>query len=196
MRSNPGRLTVDGASSRRCHRAADPVDAGRETLDSAWSSTSTTLSGVDRLLVALVLAAVALAVAMLLQRRRVDPPTQPSSWEAPAQLDRSDFDRPETPWLVCVFTSSNCSTCSEVLTKAAVLASADVVVQEVEATEDRDLHQRYGIEAVPIVAVADADGVVRKSFVGPVNSTHLWAAVAELREPGALPGESGRRSDP
>jgi hypothetical protein len=35
--------------------------------------------------------------------------------------------------------------------------------------------------------VADQDGSVRASFLGPVSSTHLWAAVAELREPGSVP---------
>lgn len=147
--------------------------------------------GVDRLLVALALAAVAVGVAGLLQRRRADPPTQPTSWEAPAQLDRADFDRPDAAWLVCVFSSATCTTCSDVVTKAEVLASSDVAVQDVEAQRDKALHDRYGIEAVPIVAIADADGVVRSSFVGPVSATHLWAALAELREPGSVPGGCG-----
>jgi hypothetical protein len=29
---------------------------------------------------------------------------------------------------------------------------------------------------------------VRAAFLGPVTATHLWAAVAEAREPGATPG--------
>ena len=33
------------------------------------------------------------------------------------------------------------------------------------------------------VLVADDRGVVRKSFVGPTSATHLWAAVAEARDP-------------
>ncbi len=103
------------------------------------------------------------------------------------QLDRSDFDRPEAPWLVCVFSSSTCSACADVVMKSRVLASDDVAVQEVEAVEHRDLHDRYGIEAVPIVAVADGEGVVRSSFVGPVSATHLWSALAQLRDPGSVP---------
>jgi beta-ketoacyl ACP synthase len=47
------------------------------------------------------------------------------------------------------------------------------------------------IEAVPIVAVADAAGVVQASFIGPVSSTHLWGALAELREPGSVPDGCG-----
>jgi len=142
----------------------------------------------DRIVVAVVLAAVAVGVAWVLQRRRTDAPTQPASgFEAPAQLDRSEFVRPDAPWLVTVFTSSTCSTCAEVWSKARLLDSDMVAVQEVEVAEDPELHSRYAIEAVPIVAIADSDGVVRTSFLGPVTSTHLWAAMAELRAPGSVP---------
>jgi hypothetical protein len=142
----------------------------------------------ERVVVALVLAGVAVAVALLLQRRRVDAPTQPhGTFEAPVQLDRTDFERPEAPWLVGVFTSATCSTCGDVWAKAELLASDEVAVQQLEAVTAEDLHRRYRIEAVPIVAIADREGVVRRSFVGPVSSTHLWAAVAELREPGSVP---------
>jgi hypothetical protein len=151
--------------------------------------------GVDRLLVALALAAVAVGMAFVLQRRRADPPTQPRTWEAPAQLDRRDFDRPDAPWLVCVFSSATCSTCADVIAKARVLESAEVAFQDVEAVADKALHDRYGIEAVPIVAIADAEGVVRRSFAGPVSSTHLWAALAELREPGSVPHDCGGHHD-
>lgn len=142
----------------------------------------------DRLLVALILAAVAVGVALLLQRRRPDAPTQPTSgFQAPAQLDRGDFIRPDAPWLVVAFTSATCSTCQAVWEKAQLLESASVAVQEVEVGASPDLHRRYGIEAVPIVVVADLEGVVQRSFLGPVSATHLWAALAELRDPGSVP---------
>jgi hypothetical protein len=143
---------------------------------------------VDRVVVALVLAAVVIAIALVAQRRRPDAPSSPpAGFEAPAQLDRADFGSPAAPWLVAVFTSSSCSTCAQVWSTARVLASEQVAVQQVEATADADLHERYGIEAVPIVAIADDRGVVRSSFLGPVSATHLWVAVAELREPGSVP---------
>jgi hypothetical protein len=41
---------------------------------------------------------------------------------------------------------------------------------------------------VPLVLIADAEGVVQRHFLGPVTATDLWAAVAELREPGSTPG--------
>jgi hypothetical protein len=138
---------------------------------------------VERLLLAAVLVAVAVVVAVLLQRRRPDTPTQPRG-HVPDQLDRRDFDRPEAPWLVAVFTSATCETCAGVLEKAQVLASEQVVVQELEAVRDRDFHRRYGIDAVPLVVLADEDGVVVASFLGPVPAADLWAAVEAARREG------------
>jgi hypothetical protein len=150
---------------------------------------------VERVVLAVVLAAIVVVIALVAQRRRPDAPTTPADYRAPAQLDRADFDRPSAPWLVAVFTSATCSTCADVWSKAAVLASDDVVVQQVEAARDADLHGRYRIEAVPIVAVADRDGVVVSSFLGPVSATHLWAALAEAREPGSVPPGCGGDHD-
>lgn len=141
-----------------------------------------------RVLVVLAVVALAVLVAWLLSRRRADPPSQPAAvYEAPAQLDRRDFEGSGREWLVAVFTSATCNTCAETVARASVLGSDAVAVCEVEVTQRADLHERYKIEAVPIVAIADARGVVRRSFVGPVSATHLWGALAELREPGSVP---------
>jgi hypothetical protein len=105
----------------------------------------------------------------------------------PGQLDRADFARPEAPFLVAVFTSATCQSCAAVAGKAAVLASSQVAVDVLEASERRALHQKYAINAVPLVVVADAAGVVGASFIGPASATDLWAAVAELRAPGSSP---------
>ena len=88
----------------------------------------------------------------------------------------------DTSWLVVVFTSSTCQTCADVAAKAAVLASDDVAVTEVEYAAERDVHRRYRIDSVPLVLVTDAAGVVRHSILGPVTATDLWAAVAAARE--------------
>lgn len=150
----------------------------------------------ERILLAVVLAAVVVVVALVLQRRRPDAPSSSGAEHtAPPQLDRSDFVRPEAPWLVVVFTSATCSTCADVWSKAEVLASDDVAVQQVEAVADRRLHQRYQVGAVPIVVIADARGVVVDSFLGPVSATHLWAALAEAREPGSVPEGCGGGHD-
>jgi hypothetical protein len=141
-----------------------------------------------RVLVVLAVVALAMLVAWLLARRRPDAPTQPAAhYRAPSQLDRGDFAGGDREWLVAVFTSATCNTCAETVARASVLGSDSVAVCEVEVSERPDLHERYRIEAVPIVAVAGSDGVVRRSFVGPVSATHLWGAVAEVREPGSVP---------
>jgi hypothetical protein len=136
---------------------------------------------VERVILAAAVVALAALIAVLVERRRPAAPTQ-AQWTVPAQLDRDDFDGPEVPWLVAVFTSATCETCAVARDKAAVLASTDVVVQEVEVMARRDLHDRYGIDAVPTILVADRAGVVRKSFLGPPTATDLWAAVARARE--------------
>ncbi len=139
---------------------------------------------------------VAALAAVILQRRRPSAPTNPSAYVAPAQLDRHDFDDPHSPWLVAVFTSATCQSCSDVWGKAALLRSDDVAAMNVEVGDRPELHDRYGIEAVPITVLADADGVVRRSFVGPVSSTHLWGAMAELRSPGSVPENCGVAVEP
>jgi hypothetical protein len=142
---------------------------------------------VERALLALALAAVALLVAAVVQRRQRHQAPVRTGYALPAQLDRSDFDRPDAPWLVAVFTSATCATCAGVWDKAQHLGSDVVAVQQVEHSADRALHDRYEIEAVPAALIADADGVVVRSFLGPVTATDLWAAVAEAREPGSTP---------
>jgi hypothetical protein len=53
---------------------------------------------------------------------------------------------------------------------------------EVEAVEQRDVHRRYGIDAVPLLLVADAEGVVRGSLVGPALAAEIWTAVNDVRD--------------
>ncbi len=140
----------------------------------------------DRVILAAALIGVAGVAAVVLSRRKPDAPAQ-TGWTVPAQLDRDDFDSPHAPWLVVVFSSSTCAACGGVLDRATVVASEQVAVQDIEVGSRKDLHDRYGIDAVPTVVVADADGVVRASFVGPVSSVDLWGVLAGLREPGSVP---------
>lgn len=143
----------------------------------------------ERLVLAVAIVAVAALVGGAIRRRRAtDPPTQPR-FEVPAQLDRSDFDG--AGWLVAVFTSETCSTCADVAHKAAVLSCPEVTVQIVSFPATRDLHDRYSIDAVPCVLIADGDGVVHRTFVGPVTATDLWAAVAAARDPGSIDPSGG-----
>ncbi|MGZ7011302.1 MAG: hypothetical protein ACXVI2_14495, partial [Ilumatobacteraceae bacterium] len=60
---------------------------------------------------------------------------------------------------------------------------------------DAALHRKYHIDAVPILLLADRQGVVRANFFGPMTATDLWAAVAEARHPGSSPEPNiGRNS--
>lgn len=138
----------------------------------------------ERLLLAVVLVAAVAVVANIVRRRReADPPTQ-ARGEIPAQLDRSDFGG--DGWLVAVFTSATCSTCADVVRKAEVLSSDEVTVVTASFQDQRGLHERYGIDAVPCLVIADGDGVVHAGFLGPVSATDLWAAIASARDPGSV----------
>jgi hypothetical protein len=140
---------------------------------------------VERPLIAGAVVVAAVVVAWFLRRRRPEAPTG-GRWSVPGQLDRADFPGAASPWLVAVFTSSTCDACAATVAKAQALTSPSVAVAEVELAADAELHRRYGIDAVPLLVLADAEGVVRASFVGPPSATDLWAAVAEVRD-GAPP---------
>ena len=144
----------------------------------------------ERILIVIAIIAVAAVIAALIQRSRPDAPVR-TGWNTPDQLDRNDFPNADAEWLVAVFTSATCEACADVLGKAEVLRSDAVEVAEIEFNRDRTLHDRYAIEAVPAVLVADAAGVVRGTQLGPVSVTHLWAMVAEAREPGSTPDGCG-----
>lgn len=147
-----------------------------------------------RVLLAAGFVVVALVVAWWLERRRPDPPTR-GSYPVPAQLDRGDFPGAEQPWLVALFSSRNCDSCLTMAAKVAVLESDDVAVCDIAYQDDPGLHERYDVAGVPLVVVADSEGVVRAGFVGPATATDLWAAVAEARAPGSAPeSQCGARS--
>lgn len=148
-----------------------------------------------RVLIAIGIIAIAVAAAQMVRRRRPsDPPTQ-ASRTIPTQIDRRDFADVDAEWLVAVFTSASCSTCSDVADKATVLRSPSVAVEIVEFSARRALHERYGIDAVPCLVLAGPDGVVAAGFLGPVTATDLWAAVADARDPGSVRPVDGCQRD-
>ena len=123
-------------------------------------------------------------VALVINRRsKPAEPARPSHYDVPSELDRGDFERPDAPWLVAVFSSTTCLACADVWEKARQLESDDVAVQDVDASERKDLHDRYKIDAVPMTVLADDDGAVRASFVGVPTAADLWSALEELRAP-------------
>lgn len=141
--------------------------------------------------VAMSIAVVVSVVAVVARRsQRHDAPTQ-RSFAVPAQLDRGDFVSglaAESEWLIVVFTSSSCHVCGDVWHKVGALESRHVVVRRADYDDQRFLHERYGIDAVPTLVICDGEGVVRQHFLGPVSATDLWAAMARVRDPAADPG--------
>lgn len=136
-----------------------------------------------RLVIAAAILAVACVVAWQLRRRRPDaPPRDP--YPVPRQLDRADFPDPRSPWLVAYFSSTTCDSCRGLGPKVMALASSAVSACELSFEHRRDLHDRYQISAIPMILITDAEGVVHRAFVGATTATDLWAALAELREPG------------
>ncbi len=136
---------------------------------------------VGRLVAVVVLAGVAAIVAAVLARRSGPVPESSPSWTVPAQLDRRDFARPDAPWLVVLFSSVTCEVCASVWERAQIVEGAEVAVQNLEAKADVGLHERYRVDAVPLLLLVDAEGVVRRHFLGPVSASDLWGALAELR---------------
>lgn len=147
-------------------------------------------------LIAAALVVVAVAVALVLQRR-TDPggPAQGASWTVPAQLHRPDFARPDAPWLVVVFSSATCGTCADTWERVRPLESPEVATDDVSYQDRRELHDRYGIDAVPTVVVADGEGVVRASFLGQPTAAELWSALAGLRDEDGSDEDGGAASD-
>ncbi|MEY2397219.1 MAG: hypothetical protein QOJ00_393 [Actinomycetota bacterium] len=141
----------------------------------------------SRLIATVVVLVVAGVIALVLRRRQPAAPTQPRRWPVPVQVDRNDFTRPDAPWLVAVFSSSTCDSCASVLAKARVVEAPDVAFEEISYQRDKARHERYSVEAVPMVLVADGDGVVAKSFVGEVTAIDLWGAIATARDPSSAP---------
>ena len=140
-----------------------------------------------RVVVVLVLVLVAVAVAEVIRRRTARPAPVRTGTIAPGQLDRGDFARPDADWLVVLFSSETCLSCEGAWEKVELLESGAVAVERVSFQADRERHERYGVDAVPLVLVADAEGVVRATFVGPPSAADLWASLAELRSPGSVP---------
>ncbi len=135
------------------------------------------------LIAAAVLVVVALVAVVLERRRRATAQPVRDPYPIPRQLFRADFPRPDAPWLVALFSSATCEGCEAMRPKVLTLDSPDVAAIDVSFQADRALHERYEISGVPMVLVADADGVVQRAFLGMVSATDLWAAVAGARDP-------------
>jgi hypothetical protein len=134
-----------------------------------------------RIVIAVTLAVVAIIVAVVLERRRRDNSPIRDAHPVPRQLYRADFPRPEAPWLVALFTSRTCDSCGAMREKVRAMGADDVVVCDLEFSAERALHERYEISGVPMVLIADGEGVVRESFVGSATALDLRDALHRAR---------------
>ena len=136
----------------------------------------------------LVIGLTAFGVSTLANRRMPDSPSVPKSI-LPYQLDRSDFNDPEVEWIFVLFTSDTCNACDLVLNEVSKISIPNVVVQNINYAANKSLHVRYEIDAVPILLLADQQGIVQWSFAGVPPSIAISEALVNLD---IVPPESGQ----
>ncbi len=117
-------------------------------------------------------------IAFLVNRRRPDAPTAPQ-FAAPQQLDRADFEAVATPWLLVLFSSNTCLSCMDARSAIDPIDVAELTVLELHVEEHRSIHDRYHIDAVPTLVLADREGVVRWSFLGAPPLEVVQQALAD-----------------
>lgn len=135
-------------------------------------------------LVAVGLMVVAVVVALVIQARTDRTPAR-GRWPVPTQIHAADLPGGRDV-AVLLFSSATCDTCEQVRGVLAELREdlRDAVgVADVSVQDQPAIHERYGVEAVPTLVVADAAGVVRASWVGPVRVDELEAALGALVGP-------------
>ena len=113
----------------------------------------------------LLLGAFAISVAYIANNRRTDSPSVPKS-SLPIQVDRNDFEMPVMKWLLVFFSSESCSSCIQVRETLSDIPLNSIHIQEVSFPQEKNLHNRYAINSVPIVLIANLEGVVTWSYAG------------------------------
>ncbi|HJM29002.1 MAG: thioredoxin family protein [Acidimicrobiales bacterium] len=140
-------------------------------------------------LLVLALGGVAIAVSLLVNRRSPDSPTVPR-FVLPFQLDRSDFERPDSEWLLVLFSSETCDSCVTVLDQISSFAIPVLHIQNVEFPSNESLHNKYSVRSVPSLLLVDPKGVVEWSFAGIPPKGALFEALEHL---GIVPPETDQQ---
>ncbi|HZJ25624.1 MAG TPA: hypothetical protein VFF40_01170 [Acidimicrobiia bacterium] len=135
----------------------------------------------ERALLAAAIVVIAIAIAAVIRRRQPSGPPR-DSYPTPRQIRRGDFPRPDAPWLVALFSSETCGSCRGLADQIGRLDSETVATHELTYEGDRALHDRYDISAVPMVVIADAEGIVRGAFVGPTPTSEMRNVLAPRAE--------------
>ena len=133
----------------------------------------------ERLAIAAVLVAIALAVAFVAQRRSGAAASGVPHSSVPASVDLGSLGIDAGPAIV-VFTEETCRTCAAALEAVRGSAGTDLTVAEVPFGTERELHRRHGIDTVPTTAVVDAEGHVVDGWIGRVDVSGLVAALAQV----------------
>ena len=130
----------------------------------------------SRLIVLVVLSCGASIAAVLLRKLNYKNFVT-SGWSIPGHLSREDFGFLNEPWLVVIFSAESCETCKPVVTESMQLTSLGIAIQEVAAETNKDLHEKYDIDAVPMLLLVDKFGVVRSSHLGPINFNEVKKSI-------------------
>lgn len=117
------------------------------------------------ILIVIAVATIAVVVGFMVNGRTPDAPTSPQ-FATPQQLDRADFEHADREWLFVLFSSATCLSCQDARAALAPVTFERVAVLDLPVETDKAVHDRYGIDAVPTVVLADREGVVRWSFLG------------------------------
>lgn len=133
----------------------------------------------DRLLIAVVLIAVAVTIAFVFERRRTDTPFSARRGAVPTRVRPVDVGLDDAPAIV-VFTEASCQSCQAAIQLVRGPAGADFPVADVEYGADRALHDRYGIDTVPTTVAVHRDGNVAGGWTGKVDPAELTQALAEI----------------
>jgi len=128
----------------------------------------------------LVLGAVVIAlVVSTLARRHASPAETEADHHIPDHLDGTDFNNPDGRRMLVVFSSNKCDTCAVVVESAMKLDFPWLMVDVVDIETREGLHNKYGIDAVPVTLLAETSGHVVKSFLGPAGLALMKQAIAD-----------------
>ncbi len=130
-----------------------------------------------------ILVTAAATIALVVNRRGPDVPTSPS-FGVPQQLDRDDFATPEVEWLFALFSSQTCLACIDARLVLQAVDSSSAQVHEIEVESNRALHDKYSIDAVPTIVLADHEGVVQWSYLGAPDAETIADLLVDI---GAAP---------
>jgi len=136
---------------------------------------------VERLLVLVAVSLLACTAASIVQRRNYRHSVRTGS-PVPVQIHRGDFPHPEIDWLIAIFTSESCDACTAVLRSAQSIDSAAVHVAKIDSTKNEKIYKLYDIDAVPLLLLANKNGVVLYYHRGPIPTDQLYKDIEEATE--------------